>query len=128
MSVFSLTGPKASWCPTVCRRAHRIKPWIGRNETQADLAGLPDGDRVVVFDAHRARILALPEAIAAASSARREELCRIVIERVVVTSGWTRSCGLRRPALSPKDSRCAPKGAQAPARCLLTMTIRWRGT
>ena len=30
------------------------------------------------------RILALPEAIASASPARREELCRVVVERVVV--------------------------------------------
>jgi len=31
-----------------------------RDETQAELAQLPDGDRVVAFDVHRARILALP--------------------------------------------------------------------
>jgi hypothetical protein len=55
-----------------------------RDETQAALAQLPDGDRVVAFDAHRARILALPDAIAVASPQRREELCRIVVERVVV--------------------------------------------
>jgi hypothetical protein len=30
------------------------------------------------------RLLALPDAIAAASPARREELCRLVVERVVV--------------------------------------------
>jgi hypothetical protein len=36
------------------------------------------------FDAYRARLLALPEAIAVASGARREELCRILVERVVV--------------------------------------------
>lgn len=55
-----------------------------RDATQASLARLPDDDRVVEFDAHRARILALPEAIVVASPQRREELCRIVVERVVV--------------------------------------------
>jgi DNA invertase Pin-like site-specific DNA recombinase len=55
-----------------------------RDRVKVALDQLPDGDRVVVFDAHRARILALPDAIAAASPARREELCRIVLERVVV--------------------------------------------
>ena len=33
---------------------------------------------------YRTRLLALPEAIDLASPARREELCQIVIERVVV--------------------------------------------
>jgi hypothetical protein len=55
-----------------------------RDETRADLAQLPDGDRIRTFDAYRARVLALPEAISAASPARLEELCRIVVERVVV--------------------------------------------
>jgi hypothetical protein len=45
---------------------------------------LPDDDRISSFDAYRARLLALPEAIAVASPARREELCRILVERVVV--------------------------------------------
>lgn len=35
-------------------------------------------------DAHRARILGLPEAIAGASPARRGELCRMLVERVPV--------------------------------------------
>lgn len=55
-----------------------------RDATRAALADLPDGDRITAFDAYRARVLALPEAIAAASPARREELCRIVVQRVVV--------------------------------------------
>jgi DNA invertase Pin-like site-specific DNA recombinase len=55
-----------------------------RDATRAALAELPDGDRITAFDAHRARILALPDAIVAASPGRREELCRIVVERVVV--------------------------------------------
>jgi hypothetical protein len=55
-----------------------------RDRARAALAELPDGDRITAFDAYRARVLALPEAIAAASPARLEELCRIVVERVVV--------------------------------------------
>jgi hypothetical protein len=55
-----------------------------RDETRSALAELPDGDRIRAFDAYRARVLALPEAIEAASPARREELGRIVVQRVVV--------------------------------------------
>jgi DNA invertase Pin-like site-specific DNA recombinase len=55
-----------------------------RDATRAALAELPDGDRIRAFDAYRVRLLALPEAIAVASPGRREELCRIVVERVVV--------------------------------------------
>lgn len=55
-----------------------------RDETRTALAALPEGDRVAVFDAYRTRILELPEAIEAASPTRREELRRIVLERVVV--------------------------------------------
>ena len=55
-----------------------------RDAVRTALAALPDDDRIRSFDAYRARLLALPEAIAVASPARREELCRILIERVVV--------------------------------------------
>ena len=55
-----------------------------RDATRADLAKLPDGDRIRAFDAYRARVLALPDAIEAASPERREELSRIVVQRVVV--------------------------------------------
>jgi hypothetical protein len=55
-----------------------------RDAARAALAELPDGGRILAFDAYRARILSLPDAIAAASPARREELCRIVVEQVVV--------------------------------------------
>ena len=55
-----------------------------RDAVRAALRELPDDDRVRSFDAFRAQLLALPEAIAAASPERRAELCRIVIERVVV--------------------------------------------
>ena len=66
-----------------------------RDATRSSLADLPDGDRIRSFDAYRARVLALPEAIEAASPARREELGRIVLQRVVVrdrhleTIEWT---------------------------------------
>ena len=55
-----------------------------RDAIQATLAQLPDGDRIRTFDAYRASLLALPAAIAAASPARQEELCRIVVEQIVV--------------------------------------------
>ena len=51
--------------------------------------------RIRSVDAYRARLLALPEAILVASQARQEELCRILVERVVVrdreveTIDWT---------------------------------------
>jgi hypothetical protein len=66
-----------------------------RDAVRTALAALPDEDRIRSFDAYRARLLALPEAIAVASPARREELCRILVERVVVrdrqleTIDWT---------------------------------------
>ena len=55
-----------------------------RDSIRFNLAALPDNDRIRSFDAYRARVLALPAAIASASPARREELCRIVIERAVI--------------------------------------------
>ena len=55
-----------------------------RDAVKTALAALPDDDRIRSFDAYRARVLGLPDAIAVASPARREELCRIVIERIVV--------------------------------------------
>jgi DNA invertase Pin-like site-specific DNA recombinase len=83
-----------------------------RDAVRTALAALPDEDRVRSFDAYRARILALPEAIAVASGARREELCRIVVERVVVrdrqleTIDWT-------PPARPffEKQRACPQGA-----------------
>ena len=55
-----------------------------RDAVRTALAALPDDDRIRSFDAYRARLMALPEAIAVASPARQEELCRILVERVVV--------------------------------------------
>ena len=56
----------------------------GRHATRGAIAELPDGDRIRTFDAYRARVLELPDAIEAASPSRREELSRIVVLRVVV--------------------------------------------
>ena len=86
-----------------------------RDQTRADLAQLPDGDRIRTFDAYRARILALPEAIEVASPARLEELCRIFVERVVVRDrqlaaiDWT-------PAARPffEKQRECPQGDSNP--------------
>jgi hypothetical protein len=55
-----------------------------RDAVKAMLATLPDGDRIASFDAFRAQVLALPQAIAVASPARPEELCQLVVDRVVV--------------------------------------------
>jgi hypothetical protein len=44
--------------------------------------GVPGGFQVA--HAYRARILELPDAISVASPARREELCRIVVQQVVI--------------------------------------------
>ena len=55
-----------------------------RDATRTALAELPDGDHIRASDAYRARILARPDAIEAASPERREEPCRIVVQRVVV--------------------------------------------
>jgi hypothetical protein len=55
-----------------------------RDSVRTALAGLPDDDRICSFDAYRARVLGLAETIGVASPPRREELCRIVIERIMV--------------------------------------------
>ncbi len=87
-----------------------------RDATRADLAELPDGDRIRTFDAYRARVLALPDAIEAASPARREELCRIVVERVVVQNrqltaiDWTPAA---RPFFGKRQREC-PQGDSNP--------------
>jgi hypothetical protein len=76
------------------------------------LAELPDGDRIRTFDAYRARVLGLPEAIEIASPERREELCRIVVQRVVVRNrqlaaiDWTPAA---RPFFTKRQREC-PQG------------------
>ena len=85
-----------------------------RDDIRAAIAELPDGDRIANFDAYRARLLALPEAIAAASPARREELCRILVERVVVRDRqlqeirWTPAA---RPFFEKRQRECPQGGS-----------------
>jgi integrase len=87
-----------------------------RDEVKAALAALPAGDRIASFDAFRAQVLALPEAIAVASPARREELCQLVVERVVVHDrvieriDWTPAA---RPFLEKRERVC-PQGDSNP--------------
>jgi DNA invertase Pin-like site-specific DNA recombinase len=83
-----------------------------RDAARVALGELPDGDRIVAFDAYRARILALPDAIAVASGARREELCRIVVERVVVRDRQLESIDWTPPARPFFErQRACPQGA-----------------
>ncbi|HET9519691.1 MAG TPA: zinc ribbon domain-containing protein, partial [Candidatus Limnocylindrales bacterium] len=87
-----------------------------RDEVRAALANLPEGDdRIAHFDVYRTRILALPEAIAVASPARREELCRIVLERVTVRDRQVESIDWT-PAARPffKRQRLCPQGDSNP--------------
>ena len=86
-----------------------------RDAARAALAELPDGDRITAFDIHRARILALPDAIAAASPARREELCRIVVDRVVVRDLRIETIEWTPPALPFFErQRACPQGDSNP--------------
>jgi hypothetical protein len=87
-----------------------------RDEAKAVLATLPDGDRIANFDSFRAQVLSLPEAIAVASPARREELCQLVVDRVVVRDrvieriDWTPAA---RPFFEKRDRVC-PQGDSNP--------------
>ncbi len=86
-----------------------------RDAARVALGELPDGDRIVAFDAYRARILALPDAIAVASGARREELCRIVVERVVVRDRQLESIDWTPPARPFFErQRACPQGDSNP--------------
>jgi DNA invertase Pin-like site-specific DNA recombinase len=87
-----------------------------RDAVRATLRDLPDGDRITAFDAYRARILALPDAIVAASPARREELCRIVVERVVVRDSEVEAIDWTPPArpFFEKRQRACPQGDSNP--------------
>ena len=58
------------------------------------------------------RLLALPDAIVAASPKRREELCRIVVEKVVVDDREITSIAWTAPAAPFFDrQRWCPQGA-----------------
>ena len=86
-----------------------------RDATRTALAELPDGDRIRASDAYRARILTFQDAIVAASPARREELCRIVVERVVVRDREVESIEWTPPARPFfKRQRECPQGDSNP--------------
>jgi DNA invertase Pin-like site-specific DNA recombinase len=86
-----------------------------RDGVRTALAALPDDDRIRSFDAYRARLLALPEAIAMASPARQEELCRILVERVVVRDRVVTAIDWTPPArpFFEKQQEC-PQGDSNP--------------
>jgi hypothetical protein len=86
-----------------------------RDETKTALAALPDDNRVAQFDAYRTRVLALPDAIIAASAVRLEELCRIVLVRVVVRDRQVDAIEWA-PAVRPffKRQRVCPQGDSNP--------------
>jgi hypothetical protein len=71
--------------------------------------------RIRSFDAYRARLLALPEAIAVASPARQEELCQILVERVVVRDRTVSAIDWTAPArpFFEKQREC-PQGDSNP--------------
>ena len=73
---------------------------------------MPDGDRIAVFDPYRTQLLALPAAIEAASAARREELARIMVERVVVRDRHVESIEWTplAPPFFQKRQRWCPQG------------------
>ena len=86
-----------------------------RDGVRAALRELPGDDRVEAFEAERVRLLALPEAIAAASPERREELCRIVVQRVVVDDREIASIDWTPPAAPFFDrQRWRPQGDSNP--------------
>ncbi len=66
-----------------------------RAEVGAQLAALPDANELAVFDRNRDLVLSLPEALAAASGDRVQELLALLVERVdaadqrVVGITWT---------------------------------------
>ena len=87
-----------------------------RDDVRAALRELPDDDRLRSFDAFRAQLLPLPEAIAVASPQRRAELCRIVVERVVVDDRELESIIWTPPAAPffEKRQRWCPQGDSNP--------------
>ena len=87
-----------------------------RDAVRTALAALPDDDRIRSFDAYRARLLALPEAIAVASPARRgkSSVGSWSSGSSCGTARSRRSTGPLRPGRSSKDSGSAPKGIRTP--------------
>ena len=72
-------------------------------------------NRIRSFDAYRARVLGLADAIEVASPARREELCRIAIERIVVRDRQVDSIAWTPPARPFfEKQRVCPQGDSNP--------------
>lgn len=86
-----------------------------RDSVRTALRQLPGDDRIETFDAERVRLLALPDAVSAASPERREELCRIVVEQVVVDDREITSIDWTPPA-APffERQRWRPQGDSNP--------------
>jgi hypothetical protein len=86
-----------------------------RDDARAELALLPDLDLIRAFDSFRVRILALPDAIAAASPARIEEMCRMVVKKVVVANRQLKAIDWT-PAARPffEKQRVCPQGDSNP--------------
>ena len=87
-----------------------------RDAVRVALRDLPDDDRVRAFDAYRTRLLELPHAIDVASPARREELCRIVVQEIVVRDREVESIAWVPPArpFFQKRQRACPQGDSNP--------------
>jgi hypothetical protein len=99
---------------TVCAERNDDEYRRERDDTQAALARLPDWDRVIAFDTHRARILALPDAISVASAEKREQLARIVIQRVVVADRQILAIEWTAPAQPfQKRQQACPQGGSS---------------
>jgi hypothetical protein len=81
-----------------------------RREIEAAVASLParTTDTMVAFDEARARLLSMPEAIAAASDERRAEIVALMVERVAATrtTGLTGLSGRLRPPRSSAGLCC----------------------
>ena len=58
-----------------------------RAAAQADLAALPDGDKLVLFDAQRAVLTTMAANVAAASPAQRQELVGLLVQHVQAADG-----------------------------------------
>ena len=83
-----------------------------RDAVRAALQELPDDDRIRSFDTYRTRLLELPDAIALASPAKREELCRIVVQEIIVRDRQIESIAWVPPArpFFEKRQRACPQG------------------
>ena len=103
--------------------------WLGRPERRGlsngsrchtvSLGRAADGDRIRAFDAYRTRILALPDAIDAASPERaRSSTGSWSSGSSCATGASKRSSGCPRRGRSSKDSGSTPKGIRTPVATL----------